>query len=177
MGLDMYLKRSKRVEGLSANNYAKANGELPWEKEKYDEKAGLKGLCPDIKNIEKLDECVKEVGESFKYMSIFEEVGCWRKQNAIHNWFVEKCQDGVDECQLSEVSKEKLEKLLAECYKIVNKKDSPEELLPTSSGFFFGGTDYDEWYFMGIQDTIGILERTINTTDWDREIIFYRSSW
>ena len=28
-------------------------------------------------------------------------VAYWRKANAIHSWFVENCQDGVDECQYS----------------------------------------------------------------------------
>jgi hypothetical protein len=177
MGLDMYLKKSKRVEGLSAEDYSKVSNEIPWDKEEYNKKAGLKGLCPDIDNVENLNECVREEGGSFKYLTIFKEVGYWRKANAIHGWFVEKCQDGVDECQLTEVSKEKLETLLSECYKVANKKGSPEELLPTGGGFFFGGTEYDEYYIDMINETIGILERTINDTDFDEEIMFYRSSW
>ena len=33
-----------------------------------------------------------------------EEVAYWRKFNALHNWFVQNCQDGVDECQYAEVT-------------------------------------------------------------------------
>lgn len=34
-------------------------------------------------------------------------------------------------------------------------------LLPTQQGFFFGNTDYDEWYLQSVDDTIEILERTL----------------
>lgn len=43
---------------------------------------------------------------------VVEEVGYWRKANAIHNWFVENVQNGIDECQDSHVSREKLAELL-----------------------------------------------------------------
>jgi hypothetical protein len=52
-----------------------------------------------------------------------------------------------------------------------------EELLPTQDGFFFGGTNYDQWYMRDITDTIDILANVLETTDFDREMITYRSSW
>jgi hypothetical protein len=33
-----------------------------------------------------------------------------------------------------------------------------KQLLPTQSGFFFGSTDYDEYYLKHVQDTIDIIE-------------------
>jgi hypothetical protein len=177
MGLDMYLTKTKRVKELQVEDYAKANNALPWEAKEYDKEGGLKKLCPEIEGIEQLDEAVHIKGESFKYMTIKEEVGYWRKANHIHNWFVEKCQDGIDECQLTEVTQEQLEDLLETCYQVVNKKENPEKTLPTASGFFFGGTNYDQYYYDDIKNTIRILEETINKTDWDKEIVFYQSSW
>lgn len=52
-----------------------------------------------------------------------------------------------------------------------------EELLPTTDGFFFGSTDYDQWYIEDIIDTIDILTKALETTDFDREMIVYSSSW
>lgn len=177
MGLDMYLTKTKRVKELQVEDYATANNALPWDVKEYDKEGGLKKLCPEIEGIEQLDEAVYLKGESFKYMTIKEEVGYWRKANHIHNWFVEKCQDGIDECQLTEVTQEQLEDLLETCYQVVNKKENPEKALPTASGFFFGGTNYDQYYYDSIKNTIRILEETINKTDWDKEIVFYQSSW
>ena len=47
-----------------------------------------------------------------RVMSVVEDVAYWRKANAIHNWFVEHCGEGVDECQRIGVSREDLQTLL-----------------------------------------------------------------
>lgn len=39
--------------------------------------------------------------------------------------------------------------------------DKASYLLPTRDGFFFGGTEYDEYYFKDLEDTKDILERAI----------------
>lgn len=52
-----------------------------------------------------------------------------------------------------------------------------EELLPTQSGFFFGGTGYDEYYVDDIKATIDIITEVLETTDFDKEMIYYVSSW
>ena len=59
---------------------------------------------------------------------------------------------------------------------IVNPEDA-ENLLPTQDGFFFGSTNYDQWYMQDIIDTIDILTKALETTDFDREMITYSSSW
>ena len=51
------------------------------------------------------------------------------------------------------------------------------KLLPTESGFFFGGTDYDEWYIEDIKNTIDIITNVIETTDFNTQMIYYDSSW
>ena len=55
--------------------------------------------------------------------------------------------------------------------------DEVAALLPTQGGFFFGCTDYDDWYMRGIEDTIDILTKVLETTDFEKEMIYYRSSW
>lgn len=51
------------------------------------------------------------------------------------------------------------------------------ELLSTTSGFFFGGTDYDEYYVNDIKDTIDIITNALETTNFEKEMIYYVSSW
>ena len=51
------------------------------------------------------------------------------------------------------------------------------ELLPSQSGFFFGSTEYDQWYMDDIDYTIEKLLEVLRTTDFDKEIVFYSSSW
>ena len=52
-----------------------------------------------------------------------------------------------------------------------------QEYLPTQSGFFFGGTDYDEYYLYDIDKTIEILTNVLETTDFDNQMVAYTSSW
>ena len=52
-----------------------------------------------------------------------------------------------------------------------------EELLPTTGGFFFGSTDYDEYYLDDIKHTVDVVKKVLETTDFNREIISYTSSW
>jgi hypothetical protein len=49
-------------------------------------------------------------------------------------------------------------------------------LLPTADGFFFGSTDYDEYYWSEIEETAKGLEKVLklDTDKWD---FYYRASW
>lgn len=105
---------------------------------------------------------------------VVEEMGYWRKANHIHTWFVDNVQDGVDNCGEFYVDRSDLENLLEACQRVIANPSEAKELLPTASGFFFGGTDYDEYYFGSIQETIDILEECL----LDEEAYFYyTSSW
>lgn len=50
-------------------------------------------------------------------------------------------------------------------------------LLPTSSGFFFGNTDYNEFYLDDIKYTITLLEEVLDTFDFENDYLVYSSSW
>lgn len=153
MGLDMYLFKKSYI----------TSGE--WIKENHRESVTVtKGGKPH--------KLIKE--DRIRY--VIEEVGYWRKANQIHNWFVQNVQEGNDNCGNYRVSREKLQELLDLC-RIVSagNKEESAKLLPTASGFFFGGTDYDEWYYQDIKDTIKILEEVLSDTEADD--FEYTSSW
>lgn len=61
--------------------------------------------------------------------------------------------------------------------KVIADVSVAESLLPTTSGFFFGSTEYDEWYVKDIQHTIDIIAKVLEETDFEKEIIIYSSSW
>ena len=61
-----------------------------------------------------------------------------RKANAIHHYIVENHADGIDECQIIELSRDDLEELHERVKAVVNDRSLAPELLPTSDGFFFG---------------------------------------
>lgn len=102
------------------------------------------------------------------------EIGYWRKANSIHKWFVDNVQDGIDNCQPHTLAKETLMELKELCEEVLENPEKADELLPTQSGFFFGPTEYDEWYFQDMKDTIEIIDWAL-TQDFD--YFEYESSW
>lgn len=127
-------------------------------------------------------------GEPFKINMnkvtyVIEDWGDWRKANAIHQWFVENVQEGKDDCREYYVSEDKLKELLDICNQIKANPTLAPELLPTQGGFFFGSTDYDEYYWDDIDLTISIIENAIqdrevvNDKEYIRGDIYYSSSW
>lgn len=150
MGLDMYLSKKTYVK------YWEHNGD-----DNYEVKVTKAGKPTNI--------------NPKKVSYIVEEVGYWRKANQIHDWFVRNVQDGVDDCRNAFVSREKLQELLDLCRIVVIDNTKAEDLLPTASGFFFGNTNYDEWYFQDIQSTIEILEEALSDENADE--FEYHSSW
>jgi hypothetical protein len=181
MGLDMYLSKKTYVKQWSHNK--------PEDQFEVSVKKG--GVTyPHIN------------GERVSYVT--EEVAYWRKFNALHNWFVENCQDGRDECQETYVGREKLEELLITLHQVKNiletsprKKQQVEngwsngektfveievvtdteqldELFPTTSGFFFGGTEYDMYYEQEVKETIKLFGNLLKEEGGD---YYYQSSW
>lgn len=118
-----------------------------------------------------------------RVVSIEEQVGYWRKQNAIHKWFVDNVQGGVDDCGNYDVSREQLSALRKDCIDSIAAKDEISSgarapILPPQSGFFFGGTDIDEWYWRGLTDTVEIIDALLRVPDSeDRGEYKYQSSW
>lgn len=109
---------------------------------------------------------------------ITEEVGYWRKANHIHKWFVNHVQEGNDDCGTYYVSEDKMRELLTLCKTVLdNPTKQTKELLPTSSGFFFGSTEYDEGYLQDLENTVSILEKCLSLPKEDRSTFYYHSSW
>ena len=164
MGLDMYLHAKKYVEKVHWQAL-QDNDELSYDSPEVVfplwnnivETAGMKDVAVDI-------------------YGVHVEVTCayWRKANQIHAWFVNNVQGGNDNCGEYYVSHEKLKELLTTCQQALFSKDP--SLLPPQEGFFFGGTDIDEWYWQDIKDTIKKLKRVL-VPEMSKLSFYYTSSW
>lgn len=126
-------------------------------------------------------EIVKQFGvedsidkTGFAGISIDFPMGYWRKANQIHSWFVEYVQDGEDNCGTYHVGRENLEELKSLCEQVLADNSRAEELLPTGAGFFFGSTEYDEYYFKDLKETVEIVDRCLNSKF---DYFEYQSSW
>lgn len=168
MGLDMYLKAEKYVSGWQHNPDEEIN--------EYERLISMFGM-EDF------------VSESSPSSFVQFTVGYWRKANQIHAWFVRECQGGRDECQPTDVGIEKLVELQKACEFALGVREkvgvnvgaarrTAIEVLPPTSGFFFGGEDVDEWYWQALESTVTIVNKCIALDKapgyWS---FIYQSSW
>ena len=153
MGLDMYLTKKSYVKVW---DFQKKNHEVNVKYDGY--------VREDIK-----PERVKE---------IVEEVMYWRKANHIHGWFVENVQQGKDECQESYVELHDLIELSDLCKKVLETKNT--DLLPITTGFFFGSKEVDDFYWEDTKATIEAIDAIVSEKAPDgapAPIFYYQASW
>jgi hypothetical protein len=154
MGLDMYLSAKKYMS-------------------KYFDAA-------DSEKIKSINEVFGLEGDEdgdYGAQEVTFRVAYWRKANAIHQWFVDNVQDGTDDCGEYHVTREQLKELAELCKQIVAEPKKAGKLLPTRSGFFFGNTDYDEWYMQDMQHTADRIDKILADTAFTRCDFYYQSSW
>ena len=160
MGLDSYLRKKPYIR--------------TW-------KTGTSGIDDAVKATVVVDLTFKDGTKAQETHTVFDPgsgieivlpVCYWRKANAIHRWFVDNCADGVDDCKPVYVPYEKLVELRDICKQIMADHSKAKELLPTQSGFFFGSTDYDEWYYQDIEKTAAALTNIEDGVSYE-----YQASW
>lgn len=164
MGLDMY---------LHAKKYVSSSMDIEPEGNTYEDFLDVAGLS-------KGDLPLSDYGS----VNLSVKVMYWRKANAIHDWFVKNVQDGQDNCREYEVGREQLAELRELCDRVIKDHDLAKDLLPPAEGFFFGGTELDEWYFGALAETRNAIDKLLNPKSplntklgWGGWYFEYSSSW
>ena len=98
----------------------------------------------------------------------------WCQANQIRGWFRDNV-DGFNDNGTVVVPKEKLEELLNVCEEVlaVRTEENSKWLLPTTDGFIFGSTDYDEDYYDDVERTAEMLRNLIKDFDFDNYEVVY----
>ena len=127
MGLDMYLHAvAERTQS------------------KYDKKATP---CNYVGPFERFNDL--QLDRNYRSVETNCQIGYWRKFNALHKYICDTFADGVDECQRIYLSSEDIVQILDLLKKIT--PENAKELLPPSTGFFFGSQEIDEWYMKDVE--------------------------
>lgn len=154
MGLDMYLTASKYVGRWEHGKET--------ERKAYDaivKAAGLGGF----------------VCEGSPSLRVEPTVAYWRKANAIHKWFVDNVQDGVDNCSRYYTDRDDLRQLVSLCEKVLETRNASE--LPPTAGFFFGSTEIGDDYYYDVRNTVAQLNAVLNDERFKGCEFYYQSSW
>lgn len=159
MGLDMYIYKTKKASH------------------------SIEELC-DLDNNPKEDDPAVEIflplnipfPDHFpNHRSIFTQVAYWRKFNALHNWFVNHVQVGIDDCNYYELFQDHLVDLIDTLQHVLDKQDTTD--FEPTAGFFFGSTEVDEYYWELVEITLDEMKHVLDDFDWENERMFYCSSW
>lgn len=155
MGLDMFLLKTKRGENSEVVEIAywrKANQIHNWFVKNVQhgrDDCGSYEVTPD--RLEDLLATCKEVKESIKLID-GKAIGGQTYTNG--QWVNNIVQE-----------------------KVIENASVAKRLLPTCSGFFFGSTDYDQYYAEDIENTIEMLEKILKETNFNNYTVKYYSSW
>ena len=151
MGLDMYLKRYPRYRHCTANDIDVVSSYLDYlERPAEYAQDTLEQWC-GVRDDELPSSAIIEHFKpyfttkyyywddehDYPHKYIAEQIGYWRKANAIHQWFVDNVQDGEDDCDYHrEVTEEDLIALRDLCVDVINH--SPMALGKIQNGWSCG---------------------------------------
>lgn len=167
MGLDMYLIRAKKGTQEIREVLRKAIVEL--ENKFF-------GEYNKLEILEKFETAIEDVS--------VDEVAYWRKANHIHAWFNASLAHGeIEDRERVPVALNDIKDLRANCAVVVDAfnndsdgwKKVAEEILPTEAEYFYGSTDYDEYYIQQTRETLDMLDGVIK--QWDDDYEYYYYAW
>ena len=121
------------------------------------------------------DRNFKSVQTEIRY-----QIGYFRKFNALHSYIVKTFANGIDNCQdiiLYKEDVEQIKKVLDDVLNVHQQAEKAKEILPTQSGYFFGGTDYDEFYFDEVKVAADLMQSFLDNFDFENYQLVYRASW
>ena len=89
------------------------------------------------------------------------EIGYFRKVNFLIPFFKSQLGREIPNLRKVTIDKEDAEELLRRCSAVLDDHSKAEELLPTQEGFFFGNTDYDDYYFKDVERVRDYVKDTL----------------
>ena len=77
----------------------------------------------------------------------------FRKYNWLDGWVRRKLKlRELENCEHYKLTRSMVNDLIDDIKKVLSDHSLAEKLLPTEDGFFFGSTEYDEWYYKDLTD-------------------------
>ena len=121
---------------------------------------------------ERNSKLINELEDEKEKINPWNEVAYFRKVNFLIPFF------GYEEnCSNIEIDKYQVEDLIEACKEVLANHDKASFLLPTQTGFFFGSTDYDDWYFDDVQNVKEKFEEVLADFDMDEDILLMHCWW
>lgn len=121
----------------------------------------------------KADEYDKQLRELLDASGEF-TVWWGRKENHIHEWVCDAAD--IEDTNLDYVRIDP-DALLSDLKAVVDNRTAAPSVMPTRSGFFFGDTAYDDYYFEDVKNLYDLLADEKAQGCFDGYSYFYWSWW
>jgi hypothetical protein len=121
-------------------------------------------------NLTELEELVEN---HIKHYYALEDA-YFRKVNFIYEYFRNLL---VDEC--CKVTKDDIKALIDTCADVLKHngdEDYARLYLPTTGGFFFGSTEYDDWYWVAVKNCLKQMKK-LHKSMKDEDFVLWIFSW
>lgn len=102
----------------------------------------------------------------------WKEVAYFRKVNFLLPFF-----EYGENCSRLEIDGYKIDELLVKCKQVLEDNSLAETLLPTQGGFFFGNTEYNDWYFYYVKEVYDKFSEIAEDFNSDEDMLSMVCSW
>jgi len=108
-------------------------------------------------------------------------IATFRKVNFLHHWAEQELNEGREtNCDHLPITGEQVRQLREECETVLADPAKAGDLLPTVGGFFFGSTEYGEYYLGDVRAVRDACEQAIQIIVQHGETpveLYYWSWW
>ncbi|MDC9612889.1 hypothetical protein PSI19_03125 [Xenorhabdus khoisanae] len=102
------------------------------------------------------------------------EVGYFRKVNFLFYWIKNNVKS-IENREPILIPQDVLKKLSSDLDKLIPA--NCQELFPTCNGFFFGSTEYDEYYWLDVESVRAWVKGILNDFDFDNQNLYFWAWW
>lgn len=188
MGLDMYLTKKTYVWSDYNNDGKKELHDIVINNKKYShiKPERIKGIEEEVGYWRKANQIHRWFVQNVQKGE--DDCGTYKVTEEQLNELLTICKEIKEKCSLTPgkvtngytFSKKGAKIPILEDGQLMQNSHVAAKLLPSASGFFFGSTDYDEYYLADIENTIEIIETLMKEKGTDKYLkgdIYYYASW
>ena len=135
---------------------------------------------------ERLNEIEKEL-ENANYSSVkefdnlnneYDELNPWKEVAYFRNVnFLLPFFEYGENCSRLEIDDYKIDELLFKCKQVLEDHSLAETLLPTQGGFFFGNSEYNDWYFEDVKEVYDKFSEIAEDFNSDEDMLAMVCWW
>jgi hypothetical protein len=135
----------------------------------------LKGQELELEWEDLTDQQREEFSLTREEYDTVEEVWTGRKENHLQRAIEQMKGQSAVNCGYLFLNRLDIALLVRSLRMVHDNHDLASAVLPTQSGFFYGSTEYDEWYFDDIKRELEDFEQILR--DWDESAAYAYWAW